>query len=189
MNLNKDIFQTLIERVDAKLSEGNTPIPHRPARATINIFNEHNVSGPLFNSIETALDYPVTENNLFNHVDEWYSERYEAQLYIDPSPGRFPILIGGASYECRLPLTLGILHIVSSKETFESASILNAVEFITDFPKHARKNMSSHEENFLQAMFITCIEVAREAGSNRTKLIASAESDAHISCELLIRHK
>ena len=178
-----------MEEVNSDLADEGVPFHARPIQAVIQILNKYKTSGPLVNAFIKSINYPVTAINLNNHVNEWYSSRYEDTLNIDLSPGRFPILIDGAPFQCKIPYIIGKAMIVAGKSVFDNPAIVNAVDFITDLPSYVRSMLSSEIEGYLQSIFITCLEASKDIKKDKCDLSISAESDAITSCDLICCNK
>jgi hypothetical protein len=189
MELQKETFDTVVSNIDSKLAAVNTPISRRPMQAIIAIFQSHQVAGPIAHPFKQNLSFPVSEMNLSDHVNEWYSEKYGNKLKIDPIPAQFPLMIDGAVYQCRIPLIFGNFMVLAAKERFLDKRILNAVDHITDLPQHVRERLSGEIESQILATFETCYEVSNELKQRGGDLINSAISDIHVSCELLCGYK
>lgn len=185
MKLEKEEFDKRIHEVDSKLAEEKIAIPGRPLQAIISMFQSHKVSGPLIHSFGKDMSFPITATNLSDHVNAWYEINYGNMIKIDPSPGRFPLLIEGATYQCRLPLLMGSHMILASKEKFQDKKIINAVDYISDLPTHVRARMSGSFENIIQAIFLTCLEVTSDLKNHTSQLLKSASTDIQISCDLI----
>jgi len=185
MELDKERFEQLIVETDSNLAQAGVPIPARPIQAILAVLKKYGTSGPIAHPLGKNLGFPVGPLNLGDHVNAWYGKQYGNKIKIDPSPGRFPLLIEGAPYQCRIPLVIGGALILASKGTFQDKRILNAVDHITDLPTMVRERLSGKTENEIQAIFCTCIEVSKELGSRKTSLHASAQTDMRISSDLL----
>src|SRR5258706_10441587 len=128
MKLSKEEFEAETGRADSDLANASVPIPARPIQSTIAIFKKYAVSGPIIHPFKANTEFPVDPLNLSDHISEWYKIHYGNKIKIDPSPGRFPLIIEGAAYQCRIPLVIGIAHILSSKSSFKDKRILNAID-------------------------------------------------------------
>ncbi|MBU1426085.1 MAG: hypothetical protein KKH12_12975 [Gammaproteobacteria bacterium] len=189
MELHKEAFENAICDIDSKLAAESTPISLRPMLAIVSIFQLHQVAGRIAHPFKPNLCFPVTEMNLSDHVNKWYSEKYGNKLKIDPSPAQFPLMIEGAVYQCRIPLIYGSFTVLAAKERFSDNRVLNAVDHITDLPQHVRERLSGEFESQILAMFETCYEVTNKLKHRKSDLIKSASSDIHVSCELLCGYK
>lgn len=185
MNLRKEDFDQTITQLDSQLAKAHIPIPNRPMQATIALFKTYNSGGPLISPGRTSITFPVTPENLSSHVHAWYEGHYGNKIKVDPSPGRFPLLIEGATYQCRIPLIFGQAMVVASKHHMGGGQILNAVDHIVDLPELVRSRLSGEAENYIQAMFLTCAEASNELSSRRTELKESALTDARQATDLL----
>jgi hypothetical protein len=161
MELEREGFEHLIFQTDSILAEAGVPIPARPIQAILAIFKRYGTSGPIAHPLRKNLDFPVEAMNLSDHVNAWYGKQYGNKLNIDPSPGRFPLLIEGASYQCKVPLVIGGALILSSKSTFQDKRILNVIDHITDFPKMVRERLSGKIENEFRRSFTLASKYAR----------------------------
>jgi len=188
MELNREVFEDTIVQTDSALAKAKIPILARPIQAIIAIFKKYNVSGPISNPSISKLEFPVGPLNLCVHINSWYEGQYGNKIKIDPSPGRFPLVIEGATYQCRIPLVSGTALILSSKSEFKDKQILNAIDHITDLPKIVRARLSGESENYIQSIFCTCIEVSKELSARRTPLHESSQSDILIGNNLLCGH-
>lgn len=185
MELSKTEFDAEMNELDLRFGSEDVAIPGRPTQAMIAIFKKHGKSGMLFHPFEENLDFPVTPENLSDHVHNWYEGRYGEQLCIETSPGRFPFLLGGNAYECRVPLILGRVHILASKSKFNSPDLVNAVEHLVNLPAFVRESMSSEQEGELQAVFVTVLEAATELNEVKSELSKSAATDSRIASDLV----
>lgn len=188
MKLSKEDFDQTITQLDSQLAKAHIPIHARPMQATIALFKTHNSGGPLVSPGRPNITVPVTPENLSTHVNTWYESHYGNKIKVDPSPGRFPLLIEGAAYQCRVPLIFGQAMVVASKHHMGSKQVLNAIDHIVDLPELVRSRLSGESENYIQAIFFTCIEVSNELSSRRTKLKESAQSDSRLATDLLCGH-
>lgn len=185
MKISKEDFDQTITQLDSQLAKALIPIPGRPMQATIALFKAYNSGGPLVSPRRPSINFPVTPENLSSHVHAWYEGHYGNKTKVDPSPGRFPLLIEGATYQCRIPLIFGQAMVVASKHHMGSSQILNAVDHIVDLPQIVRSRLSGESENYIQAIFLTCAEASNELSSKKTELKESAQSDARLATDLL----
>ena len=155
-------FKSEMRRIDADFATRTVPIHERHIQAIISIFSKYGVSGPIANRAAKDLSFPVTPSSLGDHVSHWYKENYGSKTHVDPSPGRFPLLIEGATYPCRIPLILGATVVVTSKDMKPNKTILNTLDHVADLPIAVRSKMSESVENEIQAICATCIEVAKD---------------------------
>lgn len=185
MKLSQEEFEKEITEIDSVLAGRNMQIPGRPIQAIISLFQKFKVSGPIAHPFKVDMSFPVGAESLSNHVNSWYEKHYGNKIKVDPSPGRFPLVIEGATYECRIPLVLGTALVLASKERFTDKRTLNVIDHITDLPRIVRARLRGDMENYIQAIFLTCIEVSKELASRKTALCESAQTDSRIATDLL----
>lgn len=185
MQLKESEFISEMQRIDAEFARRTVPIHARPIQAIISIINKQRASGPIANGGPKDLSFPVRPANLSDHVSQWYAENYGPKVHIDPSPGRFPILIEGAAYACRMPMVFGSIIVVTSKDMVPNKAILNTLDHIENLPSAVRSRMRDSVENEIQAAFATCIEVAKDLRALKNPLISSARTDIFVSCDLV----
>ncbi len=184
MELNESEFELKISEIDGDFIKREVKVSARPIGAVIELLKSMNVSGPLINPHCENINFPVTSNNASDHVYHWYSKTYGDLLKVDFSPASFPIWISGHAYEVKLPLAFGV-KVVSSKHAFKYEKIVNGVDFVQKLPNKIRENLTSAEENLIQAMYATCIGVADEFKKYKSELVRSARDDSIVSCQLL----
>ena len=185
MRLDESEFDSVITKIDEKLSKDEVAIPRRPVCAAIELFRRYKISAPLFHPWEKNLGFPVTGSNASEHVHSWYSISYGELLNIDFSPASFPIFLKGHCYEVKLPFTIGGFTLVSSKHEFASEKIINGVDYVQKLPEIVRSSLTENEESTIQAMYATCLGVADEFKKHRTELVRAARNDSLLSCALL----
>lgn len=185
MLIDESEFTSEVQRTDAEFAARTVPIHARPIQAIISIFRQYRVSGPIAHAGPKDVSFPVTPANLGDHVTRWYEESYGPKTHVDPSPGRFPFLIEGAVYACRIPLVLGSTLVVTAKGMKPNKAILNTLDHVVDLPAAVRSRMSGSVENEIQAVFATCIEVAKDVRAFSTPIISSARTDIIVSCDLV----
>lgn len=186
MQLDTGEFEKLIQAVNKRLSEAHTPIPRRPLTAVVEIFRERRVSGPLTSPRRDDLSIPVTPSNLSNHVSHWYKKKYGDLVNVDPSPCRFPVILEGAIFECKVPLMFGEHSIIGSPHRMGNSQIINAVDFITDLPDGVRDSMSIQDAELIKVMFITTLRAANFLKRKHGELLHAAKIDADTSCDQLV---
>ncbi len=174
-----------MQRTDAEFAARTVPINARPIQAMISISRKYSASCSIANGISENLSFPVTPANLGDHVSRWYEDNYGSKTHVDPSPGRFPLLIEGAAYACRIPLVFGSTLVVTSKGMKPNKAILNTLDHVVDLPVAVRSRMSGSVENEIQAVFETCIEVAQDVRAFKTPIMFSARTDILVSCDLV----
>jgi len=185
MLMEESDFNSAMQHTDAEFAARTVPIHARPIQAIISIFSKYRVSGPIAHGGPRDLSYPVTPANLGDHVNRWYEDNYGTKTHVDPSPGRLPLLIEGAAYACRIPMIFGSMLVITSKDMKPNQSILNTLDHISDLPAAVRSRMSGSVENEIQAIFATCIEVAKSLRAIQAPLISSARTDILVSCDLV----
>lgn len=184
MELNQSEFELKISEIDGSFAKKEVKVSARPIGAVVELLKSMKVSGPLINSRNENLNFPVTGNNACDHVYHWYSKTYGELLNVDFSPASFPIWIFSHAYEVKLPLAFGGL-LVSSKHKFKDKHIINGVDFVQKLTDKMRQNLTSSEENLIQAMYATCVGVADEFKNHKSDLVRSARDDSIVSCQLL----
>ena len=178
-------FNSEMQRTDAEFAARTVPIHARPIQAIISILGKYRVSGPIAHGGPKDLSFPINPANLGDHVNRWYEDNYGSKTHIDPSLGRFPLLIEGAAYACRIPMVLGSTLVVTSKDMKPNKAILNTLDHVADLPVSVRSRMSESVENEIQAIFSTCIEVAKRVYAFKEPIISSARTDILVSCDLV----
>ncbi len=185
MRIDESDFEFEMSEVDKVFADAKVPIAARPIQAMIAIFKRHQTTGLLSSFGELNLIFPINETNLCDHVGVWYETRYGAKLNIDPSLGRFPLLLEGAAYECRIPLIIGSRIILTAKDQMVGQMILNTLDHVIDLPSLVRERLSDLAEAEIQALFITCANVSQKLGRLKQDFIISAKSDMLLSSDLI----
>lgn len=108
INLSNNDFHQLIRKIDNQLINENIPISSRPLRACSYISAQLKESIPLIN--KSSLDYPVTNENIATHINQWYDNMYGDLLLIDMSPGSYFTYFRGTIFEVKFPRILGTVN-------------------------------------------------------------------------------
>lgn len=187
MKLSKEQFLELIDLVDRGFSEQEMMIPLRPLLATIEIFKKYSTSGPLV-VLAQELTYPVHANNLAAHTAAWYKTAYRETIKIDFSIARFPILIEGHVYLCKVPKILsGTFHIIASRGKINERQVINPLDMVVDLPEYVRTRLSDELLGSIEIVFACAGSAAQMLKG--TVLLDAARADADASCDSLIGNK
>lgn len=150
-------FDTLMERIDAKLASEGVPITHRPMRALGAIGDEFGTVIPITKPFpDEDPSTPLVKNWSFvQRALRWYKDRYGDRLLHDPRPGRVAFILHHDPWVLYFPRIFGRVQPVASR-TLKSEgprtdgippiyNVLDGIEKLTEQLKRSLTNVELGE--------------------------------------------
>lgn len=188
MVVDQKEFDDLMVRIDDKFDNEFLALPKRPIEGVLEVFKCLDISGVLFGHSRQPATLPITVENLSSHVIKWYDDRYGDALKMDMSVGRFPFLLKGVVYACKLPLIYGSVQVVAAKRVFSQSGVLNVFDLVQGLPSYAREKITGSDENKLMYEFQIAMGAINSLNQHKNNpIIESALSDALVSCDQLLQ--
>lgn len=176
---HKAEFESLMNSIDGDLSAQGLPIHARAFQAGFEAQRhcgvQHVTFGPRIHSVSMR---GYTAENLVDHVQLWYQERYGDRIKVDPSPGTFVMQIRDDLWRVRLPLIYGRFQVLALRPKDlhsvprDPVPVQNALDLIVDLTPTLRDSLTNTE--------LTGLMVSMKRGWTAINYLAAKSSEAFI---------